>query len=136
MSIKFIGSVNTSYKRGKDKTKRKSRGLLTAAGLGVIGTVAGSSLAQSGLIVDKLKKVGSKSGYKFNILDKTMAHGFGQYIVKNMHDNPEKSKVITKQLKVLNKAKLRGGIKGAAIGAGIGLGSTYLINKLRNKDKN
>jgi len=136
MSIQLIESANISYGRGRDKTKRKSKGLLATTGLGTVGAVIGSKLAQTGMYANVLKK--HSPNKKLKLYEKIVGHTTGHFIVDHLRKTPVKelSRKNQKYIKVLNKARLRGGIKGAAIGAGIGLGSTYLINKLKNKDKN
>jgi len=113
--IKFVGSTDSFYARGKDKKKRKSRGLLATAGLGTVGAGIGSELAQTGLIANKFKKTGLKNGYKFNLTDKIVSHSMGKLVIDSIR-NPKSAsstpKLDSKLVKVFNKAKMRGGSGG------------------------
>jgi hypothetical protein len=140
-TIKFIGSTNSPYARGKDKKKRKSRGLLAAGGGGIVGGTLGNKIAQSSLLLKRFKVTSS------NPLDKLGNHlGALNVIKQNRNYQPikiapqwlkEKSiRRVNKVLKVYNKAGKIGTLKGAAIGAGLGLGGTLLVSKLRNRKKN
>jgi hypothetical protein len=131
--IKFIGSTNSSYARGKDKKKRKNRGLLTTGALTLTGGAVGSRLAQTGIITKKMKKNFLKgAGRKMKLSEKIMSHVIANNVVNTTHNSSNAPKKI---VKLFNKAKLRGGIKGSAIGAGVGLGGTLLVNKLKNRKK-
>ena len=129
----FIGSTNSSYARGKDKKKRKSRGLLTTGALTLTGGAVGSRLAQTGVIVKNIRKNFIKNtGRKMNLPQGLRSHVVSNTVVNAIHNTKSAPKKI---VNLLNKAKLRGGIKGAAIGAGLGLGGTLLVNKIKNRKK-
>ena len=140
MRINFIGSTNTSYKRGKDKNKRKSRGLLAVGVGGLVGGTLGNKLAQSSLLLKhfKIKSINplEKLGNHLEALDIIKQKRNYQPIKIAPQWLKEKStRRVNKILKVYNKAGRIGTLKGAVIGTGVGLGATYLANKLKNKDK-
>ena len=140
-SITFIGSVNTSYRRGKDKTKRKSRRLLAVGGLGLLGAKIGGNLAEESIFQRAIIKSNLKSetAKKYLKNAKLAKKNIDMFNSSGFRKYKETSSYVRRGLKLLNvskKAKIYGGLKGAVIGAGLGLGSIFLSNKLKNKDKN
>lgn len=142
-NITFLGSTNSLYGRGKDKTKRKRRGLLStgiaATTGGLLGAKVGSELAQTGLFINRVKKGYKKANvpFKASFPERVMMHKVMQEGVKEIKEgvfNTARDKR-SQQLytKLLNKASRIGGIKGAAIGAGLTGGTALLINKIRNR---
>lgn len=144
-NITFTGSVDSSYKRGKDKTKRKSRGLLVASGLAGagIGAKIGGKLEQSNIFVKNANKRFNKRGVKISQIELRREALEEIENIRNYQPPKNASQLLNKVLRrknkminLLNKARLKGGIKGAAIGTGLSLSTLYLKNKLKNKDKN
>jgi len=133
--IKFIGNTSSNYARGKDKTKRKKRlivsGLITT-GLAGIGAKVGSDRGQSSILVNRANTISSHKNaldhIKYMRSQQPLRGASSQINNKFLRNK-------SRYVKLFDKAKKVGGIKGAAIGAGIGLGASLLYNKLRNKDK-
>jgi len=133
--IKFIGNTSSNYARGKDKKKRKRRlivpGLITT-GLAGIGAKVGGDREQSSIIVNHINPTPShKNALKYikHMRSQQLPKGASSQINNKFLRNK------SRYVKLFDKAKKVGGIKGAAIGAGIGLSASLLYNRLRNKDK-
>lgn len=135
-NITFIGQINSTnieFGRGKDKTKRKRKALLTTA-----GTIGSASAVGGALGTRSYQRKYARFIYEGMLNGRKPTNTNVSAIAKNLQryklgQGPIKADLIKRQFNQLSR---EGGLKGAALlgataAGALGLKATY--NKLKNR---